>query len=115
MGELNHEVASLLGAERVRPASDREAAVASIVVEPHTETELAALVAKCERDRVSLAPVGAARTLAIIRKKPVDLAVSFARMNRLVAYDPDDMTLVCEAGMTHVSYTYLTLPTIDSV
>ncbi len=99
MGELSHEVASLLGAERVRPADSREAAVASIVVEPQAETELAALVAKCERDHISLAPVGAARTLAIIRKSPVGVAVSLTRMSRLVAYDPDDMTLVCEAGM----------------
>jgi glycolate oxidase FAD binding subunit len=97
--ELSRELELLLGADRVRPASGREAAVASIVVEPQGEDELAVLVARCERDGITLAPLGAARTLGILRRNPVKAAISLARLNRLIAYDPDDMTMVCQAGI----------------
>jgi glycolate oxidase FAD binding subunit len=54
----------------------------------------------CEADRIELAPVGAARILAGIRQTPVALGVSIARLARIVAYEPDDMTIVAEAGIT---------------
>lgn len=98
--ELSRELASLLGAERIRPANGREAPIALVVVEPQSEDEIAALIAKCERDAIAITPLGSARTMTTLRKNPVQVAVSLARMNRLIAYDPDDMTLVCEAGMT---------------
>ena len=55
---------------------------------------------KCEADALTLAPIGAARTLAQIRRAPVAVGISLARMARIVAYEPDDMTVVAEAGIT---------------
>ncbi len=60
----------------------------------------AILLRECESSRVALAPLGAARTLAEIRRAPVTVGVSLARMNRIVTYEPEDMTVIVEAGMT---------------
>jgi len=38
--------------------------------------------------------------LSQIRPTPVAVGVSLARMNRVIAYEPDDMTVVAEAGLT---------------
>ena len=54
----------------------------------------------CEADRIPLAPVGAARSLAGIRRSPVALGISMARLARIVAYEPHDMTVVAESGIT---------------
>ncbi len=91
---------SLLGAERVRAPREREATAAAIVVEPNDADELAEIVRRCEADRIALAPLGAARTLSEIRRAPVVLGVSFARMSRVVGYEPEDMTVIVEAGIT---------------
>ena len=56
--------------------------------------------ANAKRDGIALAPIGAARTLAQIRPAPVELGISLARLNRIVAYEPDDMTIIAEAGLT---------------
>jgi glycolate oxidase FAD binding subunit len=94
------EVGSLLGADRVRRPSGREVAIAETVVEPASIEEIAELVRKCESDRIALAPFGAGRTLAELRRRPAELGVSLKRMARVVAYEPDDMTVVALAGMT---------------
>ena len=54
----------------------------------------------CEADRIALAPVGAARTLARIRRAPVALGISMTRLARIVAHEPHDMTVVAESGIT---------------
>ena len=54
----------------------------------------------CEADRIAVAPIGAARSLAGIRRTPVALGISMARLARVVAYEPDDMTVVAESGIT---------------
>ena len=54
----------------------------------------------CERDRITLAALGQARTLSQIRRSPVALGISLKRMARIVAHEPDDMTIVAEAGLT---------------
>ncbi len=93
-------IGRLVGADRVRASAGLERTAAEIVVEPAGEDELAEIVRKCEADRIALAPLGAARTLAQIRVTPVPLGVSLVRMARVVAYEPDDMTCVAEAGIT---------------
>ncbi|MGA2411859.1 MAG: FAD-binding oxidoreductase, partial [Candidatus Binataceae bacterium] len=65
-----------------------------------TAEEAAELVRKCERDDLPLAPIGAARTLARIRKAPAAIGISLVRLNRVIAYEPDDMTIIAEAGIT---------------
>jgi glycolate oxidase FAD binding subunit len=98
VARLAGEFAALIGAARVRLAQGREVAAAAIVVEPESPDEIAEIVRRCERDHVALAPVGAMRTQRVINR--VAVAVSLSRMNRIVAFAPDDMTVVAEAGAT---------------
>src|SRR5437763_1332845 len=94
------DIESLLGSERVRTARADEARVAEAIVEPENAEEIAELVRKCETDGISLAPIGAARTLGQLRSSPVRVGLLLSRMNRIVHYEPDDMTAVAEAGLT---------------
>ena len=94
------ELDAIVGDAHVRAPSASEAAAASIIAEPRDAIEVAELVRKCEADAITLAPIGAARTLAQIRPAPVALGISLARMNRVIAYEPDDMTVIAEAGLT---------------
>jgi glycolate oxidase FAD binding subunit len=80
-----------------------EACACETIVEPESADEIAEIVLKCERDRITLAPIGAARSLADLRAQPVALGVSLARMTRVIAYEPDDMTVVAEPGITLAS------------
>jgi glycolate oxidase FAD binding subunit len=89
-----------VGAEHVRAPNDNEAQVARLIIEPAHAEQIGELVRKCESDSLTLAPMGASRTLAQIRRQPADVGVSLARMNRIVDYVPDDMTVVAEAGLT---------------
>jgi glycolate oxidase FAD binding subunit len=73
---------------------------AETIVEPQSAEEIADLVRKCEADKISLAPVGAGRTLSQIRRAPVRIAISLRRMVNIVAYEPEDMTVVAQAGLT---------------
>jgi glycolate oxidase FAD binding subunit len=103
MAELNgsalaRDFAALIGADHVRAPRGRESAVANLVLEPADADEIGAIVQKCERDQIPLAPIGAARTL--LRMEPVPVALSLTRMNRIIAYEPHDMTFVAEAGVT---------------
>jgi glycolate dehydrogenase FAD-binding subunit len=93
-------IAALLGADRVREPAGLEAAAARVIAEPATVEELCELARACERDNAACAPLGAARTLAQIRREPVAVGVSLRRLARVVAYEPADMTVVAEAGMT---------------
>jgi glycolate oxidase FAD binding subunit len=97
---LARDFAGLVGVDRVRAAHGREAEFTSVVVEPEQTGEIGVIVRKCEQDQITLAPIGAARTVAQMRRAPVGIAVSLARMNRVVAYDPADMTIIAEGGVT---------------
>ena len=90
----------IVGAEPVRLPSDYEAGAARLIVEPANAEQIVEIVRKCETDGLALAPMGASRTLAQIRRQPAEIGVSLARMDRIVDYEPDDMTLVAEAGLT---------------
>ena len=75
------------------PAAER-------IVEPESADEIAESVRKCEAENISLAPLGASRTLTQIRRTPVAVGISLARMTKIVAYEPDDMTVIAQAGLT---------------
>ena len=70
------------------------------IVEPQSIEEIADLVRKCEANKISVAPLGAARTLTLIRRAPVQIGISLRRMANIVAYEPEDMTVVAQAGVT---------------
>jgi glycolate dehydrogenase FAD-binding subunit len=97
---LTRDFAAIVGSDRIRPAQGREAEFATVVAEPVDAEEIGAIVRKCEKDRITLAPVGAGRTLGPMRRAPVGIAVSLVRMDGVVAYDPADMTLIVEGGVT---------------
>jgi glycolate oxidase FAD binding subunit len=98
--KVENATRELLGAEGVRPPRGRETLAARIIAEPRDSDEIAALVRQCEAGRITLAPLGAARTLGEIRRAPAMLGVSLARMDRIVAYEPEDMTVIAGAGIT---------------
>ncbi|MBF6571509.1 MAG: FAD-binding oxidoreductase [Candidatus Binataceae bacterium] len=94
------ELGAQVSAERLRTPEGLEALAADLIVEPINADELSNIVFKCEADGIQLAPIGAARSLSQMRKRPVTLGVSLARMARIIAYEPDDMTITAEAGVT---------------
>ena len=102
--KVENAIRRLLGAECVRPPRGRETLAARIIAEPRGSEEIAALVRICERQGeagpTTLAPLGAARTLGEIRRAPAMLGVSLAHMDRIVACEPEDMTVIAEAGIT---------------
>jgi len=98
--KVENALRRLLDANRVRRPQDHEAGVAAIVAEPRDADEIAEIVRYCEAEKIALAPLGAARTLGQIRRAPTSLGVSLARMARVVSYEPEDMTVIAEAGMT---------------
>jgi glycolate oxidase FAD binding subunit len=75
-------------------------AFAEKILEPENAAEIADIVRKCEGEHLSLAPLGAARTLTQIRRAPVAIGISLARMTKIVAYEPEDMTVIAEPGIT---------------
>jgi glycolate oxidase FAD binding subunit len=98
--KIENAIRELLGAECVRAPRGREALAARLIAEPRDSDEIAALVRYCEAGNITLAPIGAARTLGEIRRAPASLGVSLVRMDRVVSYEPDDMTVIVEPGMT---------------
>lgn len=90
----------LLGDGRIRAPRGSEAFAARIIVEPRDADEISAIVGKCEADSITLVPLGAARTLGEIRRTPVEVGLSLVWMDRVVSYEPEDMTVIVEAGIT---------------
>ncbi|HZP45710.1 MAG TPA: FAD-binding oxidoreductase [Candidatus Binataceae bacterium] len=97
---LSDAFVSLLGRECVRDARADEIGVARVIVEPATIGEIAEVVQKCARDRLTLAPLGGGRILAQIRREPVSVGLALRRCARVVAYEPEDLTVAVEAGLT---------------
>ncbi len=97
---LTDQLGALIGTDRVRPPQGSEVLIANTIVEPAAAEEIAELVRKCEADRITIAPMGAGRTLSELRAQPVQVGVSLTRIARLTAYEPEDMTVTAEAGLT---------------
>jgi glycolate oxidase FAD binding subunit len=98
--DLIRTLSAVADADQVRAASHNEADAARVIVEPSDAQQVADIVCKCESDGLTLAPLGAARTLTQIRRQPVDMGISLVRMDHVLDYEPDDMTVVAEAGLT---------------
>src|SRR5882757_8739953 len=100
VSELPRQIGDIVGDGHVRETQGLEARAATIVAEPGNADEVAEIVRKCESDSIALAAMGSARTLSQMRSTPVAVGISLARMNRVIAYEPDDMTVIAEAGFT---------------
>jgi glycolate oxidase FAD binding subunit len=97
---LTNRLESIVGSGHVRAPTANEARAADVIVEPASVEEICEVVRVCEADHISLAPVGAARSLSMIRRTPVAVGVSMVRLARIVAHEPHDMTVVAESGIT---------------
>ena len=108
--EIAKEIASLVGSDRVRAPRGLEARAATMIAAPTDAAEIAEIVRKCEADRISIAAIGAARTLSEIRRAPVAIGISLERMARVIAYEPHDMTIVAEPGISLADLNAATAP-----
>jgi glycolate oxidase FAD binding subunit len=97
---LTRALSAVVAADHVRLPDDREAGAARVIIEPASPQEIGEVVRKCENDGLTLAPMGTSRTLSQIRRQPADFGVSLVHLDRIVDYEPDDMTVVVEAGLT---------------
>jgi glycolate oxidase FAD binding subunit len=70
------------------------------VARPAAQREIAEILKRCAADSLAVIPCGA-RTALHIGAPPAsyNLALDLARMNRVIAFDPADMTLAVEAGV----------------
>ncbi len=91
---------SIVGPGRIRAPLDFEARAADVIVEPDSVDQICELVRMCEVDRIPMAPIGAGRSLVGIRRAPIALGISMARLARIIAHEPHDMTVVAESGIT---------------
>ena len=97
--KIANQFASFVGSDRIRAPRGIETGAATVIAEPIDASEIAEIVRKCEADRISVAAIGAGRTLSEIRRTPVAIGLSLERMARIIAYEPHDMTIVAEPGI----------------
>jgi glycolate oxidase FAD binding subunit len=74
--------------------------VAELVAEPAGAQEMAALVEYCQHQGLSVAALGACRTLGYLRATPVVVGIALSRMARVLAFEPDDLTVTVQPGIT---------------
>ena len=68
-------------------------------VQPGCEEEVAEIVKFAAREKLALTVTGARTKLSMgMPPRQYDLALDMTRMQRIVAYDPEDLTLCVEAG-----------------
>ena len=106
------ELSALVGAENVSSGDERIARALVphswrhrplLVVQPGTPEEAIAVVKAAEASSLALLPCGSGSKL-ITGYPPADdrpfLLLHSARLNRILDYQPEDMTVTCEAGVT---------------
>ncbi len=80
----------------------RAAAPAILVVAPATTGELSAVIAQAHADGLTLAPrgAGASYTSAYLPAGAAALSLDMSRLNKVLAIDPDAMTVTVQGGCT---------------
>lgn len=72
----------------------------STVVRPSSKGEVAEIVKAAASERLTIVPSGARTKLGIgLTPQKYDVALDVTRLDRVIAYDPDDLTLSVEAGI----------------
>jgi glycolate oxidase FAD binding subunit len=72
----------------------------SVVTQPGSAADVAEIVKLCAAERLALIPMGGRSKLGIgMPPSKYDLALDLSRMNRVLAYDPGDLTLGVEPGV----------------
>jgi glycolate oxidase FAD binding subunit len=100
------QLADIAGQANTSSAPARLAAYAidghtpSLAVRPGSAEEVAEIVKLAAREKLAVIPSGARTKLGIGRPpRSYDLALDMTRLDRVVAYDPQDLTLSVEAGI----------------
>lgn len=100
------QLADIVGEPNVTGDPTRLAAYAidgsmpSAVVRPGSAEEVAEIVKFAARQKLAVIPSGARTKLGIgMPPRRYDLALDMTRLDRIVAYDPGDLTLSVEAGI----------------
>ncbi len=96
-------VREALPAARERPAADYpiDGALPGYAFRPDTRDEAAALLAAANEARQAVVPQGGRTALRLGRPLTAyDVALDTAGLDRVVAYEPEDLTVTVEAGMT---------------
>ncbi|MGC8793055.1 MAG: FAD-binding oxidoreductase, partial [Bryobacteraceae bacterium] len=77
------------------------------VVEPSSARELAEALREAASSRRSIALCGAGTKQAMGGPLAGEVCISTRRLNRVVAYDPDDLTVSVEAGISYAEFSRL--------
>lgn len=77
---------------------------------PRSAEEAAQVMVAARNSGLSVAPAGAGTWLATRGARPVDLVVSVQRMRRVSEYEPADLTITAEAGLTLATLARTTVP-----
>jgi glycolate oxidase FAD binding subunit len=110
--QLIVRLCAIVGAENLSPGDERVARslvpsdwerLPIAVLQPGSTAEIVAVVQAAEEAGVAIIPCGSGSRLLTgyppSEQKPF-LMVSAARMNRVLDYQPDDLTVTCEPGVT---------------
>jgi glycolate oxidase FAD binding subunit len=94
----------IVGEPNARPGSGAWAVdgrVPAAVVSPRTDEEAAAVLRHADDSRLAVIPLGA-RMHAGLGNAPsrYDIALDLGRLNRVVEFEPADLTITCQAGLT---------------
>jgi len=104
--ELLDKVCAVVGVEHAFLDSERALQLTGmarpiVVAAPANETETAAVLTVARENRMAVTAEGAGSQIAIgNRLRTVDLLVSSARMNQVLAYSPSDLVVTVEPGVT---------------
>lgn len=114
---LHNRCAALVGTARVQAEATDTAAYAlgpltpTVVVQPETAEQVAALLALAERERLAVVPWGQGTQMHLGGPpRRYDVALSLASLQRIVEYDSANLTLIAEAGVSLRQVYALTLP-----
>lgn len=102
--DLIKDLSGLIGDAYVRPArsgDDIDGVAPGVVVEPPTAEAVAAVLAWCSSERQAIVIRGGGTKLGWGRRAlAVDVALSTRRLGQVLRYEPGDLTVTAEAGVT---------------
>jgi len=103
---LRGQLEAILGGDQVLEGAARTAAFAvdgvlpELVARPGTQQEVAQVVAACARTGAAMIPWGEGTAIGLGNPPArAQVVVHLARLNRLVEWDPANLTVTAEAGM----------------
>jgi len=97
--------AATLGLDAARALDPASFAIGGVTprlaVRPTTREELSEILGACSRDRLAAVPWGGGTSLALMAPPArYDVAIQMSAFDRIVDYDPEDMTITAECGAT---------------